>query len=348
MAKITPENYSLTDDFKFSEEYLPRVSRTFAINIKVLNGDAYRGVLLAYLLCRIADTFEDDHHFPVNLKIEKLHEYSGLFPPGPNYQSQISKLLNNLHFHQETDYATLSLNTLRVFNELVRLPDPLIAAISKHVQEMALGMADFQAKGLDQKSVFFENQSELDRYCYFVAGTVGLMITSIFSATSNKISSQVKQKLESRSVPFGLGLQVTNIAKDFAEDQKRGWCYVPRSFFIEEGIDPLTESINEKPEGLFQVEKRIIRHALGYLDEALKYITDLPRTLIRYRLFCLWPLFMAAKTLGKLYHEHAFFAGRVTKISRDDVRNIIRNTSMVVISNHALRFLYNNIKPIIR
>ena len=227
-----------SEDFRFCEDSLPKVSRTFAINIRILKGDVYRGVLLAYLLCRIADSIEDDLYFPVDFKIQKLHDYSSLFPPALHYQEQISEFLQSMRFAQETNASVLVNNTVRVFNELVKLPETLIAVISRYVKEMAVGMAEFQEKGLNKRKVFFENQNELDQYCYYVAGTVGLMLTSLFTLDSKKIPPEVKKKLEERSVPFGLGLQVTNIAKDFVEDQKRGWCYVPRSFFTEAGIDP--------------------------------------------------------------------------------------------------------------
>ena len=349
MSLVFKDNSPYRDDFAFCADYLPKVSRTFALNIRILKGDAYRGVLLAYLLCRIADTIEDDHYFPVHFKIQKLSEYSSLFPPLPDFKDQIRVFLTNVSFQQNTSASTLVMNTLRVFNELVKLPEGIVSVISRHVKEMALGMASFQEKGLNKSQAFIENQSELDQYCYYVAGTVGLMLTSIFAAESKKISFEVKMRLEQRSVPFGLGLQLTNIAKDFVEDRKRGWCYIPRSFFREEGIDPWSDdSIMEESVRLLGVEKRIINHALSYLDEALRYIMDIPRTLIRFRLFCVWPLFTAVKTLSKLYQEHSFLSGQRVKISRKEVRHITRNTSLVVLSNKALRFLYNNLRPLIR
>jgi len=342
------DKISYSEDFRFCEDSLPKVSRTFAINIRILKGDVYCGVLLAYLLCRIADSIEDDHYFPVDFKIQKLHEYSSLFPPPLHYKEQINEFLQSMRFAHETNASVLVNNTARVFNELVQLPEPLVAIISRYVKEMAIGMAEFQEKGLNKRKVFFENQNELDQYCYYVAGTVGLMLTSVFTLDSKKISPEVKKKLEERSVRFGLGLQVTNIAKDFVEDQKRGWCYVPRSFFTEAGIDPSNDPLKEKTDRLLKVEKRIIAHALGYLDEAFRYVTDIPRTLVRYRLFCVWPLFMAIETLAKLYHEHSFLNGQAVKISRKEVRQIIQNTSLCVLSNSALRFLYNKLRPVIR
>jgi farnesyl-diphosphate farnesyltransferase len=224
----------------------------------------------------------------------------------------------------------------------------MISVISKFVKEMALGMASFQEKGFSKNGAFLENQSELERYCYFVAGTVGLMLTALFSECSTKISPEIRARLERRSVAFGLGLQMTNIAKDFLTDRGRGWCYIPRDFFIEEGIDPISDSLTDCTEKLFKVQKRLISLALGNLDEALQYTLDIPRTLVRYRLFCLWPLFMAVKTLGKLYHEQSFFTDKVVKITRNDVKHIVQSTSLAVLSNHALKLLYYRIRPLIR
>jgi farnesyl-diphosphate farnesyltransferase len=190
-----------------------------------------------------------------------------------------------------------------------------------------------------------EDQEDLEQYCYYVAGTVGLMLTSIFSDNSEKISPEIKGKLEGRSVAFGLGLQITNIAKDFFADRSRGWCYVPRVFFVDEGIDPVSDAWREKPEAFFKVQARIMTLALRYLDEALLYTLDIPRRLFRYRLFCLWPLFMAVETLAKLHRERNLDAQKTVKISRQDVRRIVRNTSLSVLSNSALKSLYGRVRP---
>jgi farnesyl-diphosphate farnesyltransferase len=330
-----------TDDLAFCEDYLVRVSRTFAINIRILKGNAYRGLLLAYLLCRIADTIEDDPEFSIDYKMQKLCEYADLFPPTSNYSHHIEGFLHDINFQQANDASELLMNTVRVFNELVKLPDNMISVISLHVKEMAHGMASFQEKGSGKEIVFLEDKEELDRYCYFVAGTVGLMITSIFAENTSKITPEIQEKLKDRSVAFGLGLQITNIAKDFYGDRERGWCYVPRSFFIEEGIDPVNDSFDQKEKGYVNAHKRLINLALTYLDEALLYTLDIPRTLIRYRLFCLWPLFMAVESLAKLSRDQNLFRGRTVKISREDVKRIVRNTSLAVMSNTALKYMYD-------
>ena len=57
---------------RFATAVLPEVSRTFAISIRFLPGVLGRAVLTAYLLCRIADTIEDDGAASPERKAELL------------------------------------------------------------------------------------------------------------------------------------------------------------------------------------------------------------------------------------------------------------------------------------
>ncbi|MCU0627289.1 MAG: squalene/phytoene synthase family protein, partial [Gemmatimonadaceae bacterium] len=57
---------------RWSRAILPRVSRTFALSVRVLPGDLGRAVLAAYLLCRIADTIEDAPTLPAAHKAATL------------------------------------------------------------------------------------------------------------------------------------------------------------------------------------------------------------------------------------------------------------------------------------
>ena len=54
----------LAEALRFGRSILPAVSRTFALSIRVLPGELGRAVLTAYLLCRIADTLEDEPVLP--------------------------------------------------------------------------------------------------------------------------------------------------------------------------------------------------------------------------------------------------------------------------------------------
>ena len=65
---------------------------------------------------------------------------------------------------------------------------------------------------LDQKNIRIQNKEELIKYSYHVAGTVGLMMSKIIG---------VKHKKASKSaIDLGIGMQLTNIARDVYEDSK--------------------------------------------------------------------------------------------------------------------------------
>src|SRR5207249_1749286 len=60
------------------EDLLEKTSRTFALSIPVLPEPTKRQVMIAYLLFRIADTFEDASHWSPALRIEALREFRDL------------------------------------------------------------------------------------------------------------------------------------------------------------------------------------------------------------------------------------------------------------------------------
>lgn len=63
----------------FSREILPAVSRTFALGIRLLPGDLGGVVRTAYLICRIADTIEDEPTLSAERKAELFDALSRCF-----------------------------------------------------------------------------------------------------------------------------------------------------------------------------------------------------------------------------------------------------------------------------
>lgn len=63
-------------DWEYCKEILPKVSRTFALNIGQLEEDTYRAVLVGYLFFRIADTFEDNIYQTTSQKIASLNDFT--------------------------------------------------------------------------------------------------------------------------------------------------------------------------------------------------------------------------------------------------------------------------------
>ena len=79
-------------------------------------------------------------------------------------------------------------------------------------------------KGLikDQAEVRIDTENELIEYAYEVAGTVGLMMLPII-LTDNPDARK-------HAIDLGIGMQLTNIARDIYEDAKMNRIYLPKNW----------------------------------------------------------------------------------------------------------------------
>ena len=233
--------------FKFCEFILPRVSRTFTLSIKILRGKERRAILIAYLLCRILDTIEDTSCLTEKKKINLLKQFIALLRDDTYQEKNILGWIESIKDVEARKWdKVLLLETLHVLRVYYQQDAIYRHAIFPSVEEMGLGMASFLRKrdlqiskqtalnklnknssGASKKDfVFFlKTEAELDRYCYYVAGTVGKLITTVFGIILTDKSRRCL--LEKYQLNFSLGLQHVNIAKDFMVDKQRGWCYIP-------------------------------------------------------------------------------------------------------------------------
>ena len=68
----------------------------------------------------------------------------------------------------------------------------------------------------------------LDRYCYHVAGVVGLMMTHVLGFTSDRCLPN--------ALALGTAMQLTNILRDVAEDHAMGRVYLPQDELARFGV----------------------------------------------------------------------------------------------------------------
>ena len=71
----------------------------------------------------------------------------------------------------------------------------------------------------DTGHVRLQSEAELLRYCYRVAGAVGLLMCDIFGAHD--------QRARHHAVDLGIAMQITNICRDICEDARAGRRYLP-------------------------------------------------------------------------------------------------------------------------
>jgi farnesyl-diphosphate farnesyltransferase len=336
-----------TQALKFCVEILPQVSRTFAINIRVLKGELYRAVLVAYLFCRIVDTVEDAEDLSIDLRNRLLDEYMAFFEApviDPRRVSEWIALFDNLDPYDPQQ--RLIQNGPSVFAVFSDLPPSTRAILSDCVLEMAAGMKKTLNRQQPQESFHsLQTMTDLEEYCYYVAGTVGIMLTRLFAAYSKSLEPSAAQKMSDLQLSFALGLQMTNIIKDCSEDYRRDWCYIPADLAAKFGV-PIAEffALQHREQSLATLDDLMIRTA-KHLDDALDYTLLLPRSEIRMRLFNLWSLFFAVKTLSKAWHNKDLLCGEVkVKISRCEVYKTLAQTVLLVTSNALLRRLYRHFR----
>ena len=333
----------------FAEFMLIKTSRTFALNIQVLPPSLRNQVLLAYLFCRMADTLEDDSELEASRKIRLLEDFRGLFPPDRNWETRLAAFLASLPKEWASsdrwDHLLVA-HCHWIFPLLNDFPDPAIKAITACVQEMCDGMIRFtarQAKSVGDASqpALIETMEDLDRYCYYVAGTVGNLLCELFAIHSPLIGKQRLQSLKSLSVSFGLGLQLTNILKDIHDDRQRNVSYIPQALLAQEHLSEQAFLSLEGRAGATRILAHLLRKAKAHLEDALEYSCRLPILEPRLRLFCLWPLFMAAETVVLIADNLEGIQDETKmKISRSQVKRIVRKTSMACWSNIWIRSMF--------
>jgi farnesyl-diphosphate farnesyltransferase len=181
--------------------------------------------------------------------------------------------------------------------------------------------------------------SDLDDYCYYVAGVVGEMLTELFCDYSAEIAQQ-RASLQSLAASFAQGLQMTNILKDVWEDRSRGACWLPQEVFTRHGIDleHLSPGQYDARFGASMAELIGVAHA--HLRNALAFTLLIPAKETGIRRFCLWAVGLAVLTLRKIYHNPQFTRGSQVKVSRTAVAMTRLLTNLAVHSNGLLTLLF--------
>ena len=330
-------------DRAFCVEMLPKVSRTFAISIRLLPGDLKHPVLISYLLCRIADTIEDSPTVGFNRKAELLQAFASTL----NTDAPQATALRETFASPATDEELLAREADMVLREFRRLPSEQQRAVRPWVQEMCKGMAEFacrHGRSHEARVAALSTVAELERYCYYVAGTVGHLLTGLFQGHGAGWSTARRDKLDALATSFGLGLQLTNIIKDVADDRSRGWIFIPQELCQLVGIEPAHLQDEAHREAGRAVMHQLITKAQAHLIDALEYSVTLPRRQYGIRLFCLSALYFAVRTLRLAEESDQLLdpAHRL-KISRPEVHRTLAATRVVAPSNTLVTWYFRTV-----
>ncbi|MFJ7797279.1 isopentenyl-diphosphate Delta-isomerase [Pseudomonas sp. NPDC096950] len=320
------------DPARYQDEILAQVSRTFALTIPQLPAELYPAVTNAYLLCRIADTIEDEP----GLSARQKRHYESV------YLETVSGCADARGFSEELSLH-LTDQTLQAERDLVRhLPQVLAVNrslkpsqrefILQCLRVMTQGMSEFQENaGLQGLAT----RQKLDRYCYCVAGIVGTLLTELFIDFDPTLLPQ-RENLHRLALSFGTGLQLTNIVKDQWDDRLRGACWLPQDLLAKHGVQLAQLNAGQDDPNYARALAELIGTAHSHLQRALQYALLIPARHTGIRRFILWTIGLALLTLRHVHKNPA----RTVKVSHAEVAWVMRLTRLSQRSDLGLRMLY--------
>ena len=315
--------------------WLKEVSRTFYLSIQALPKDLHFYVGHSYLICRLLDTLEDAYDITVETKIKALDKAISCLKSSGNFDKNddIFKHLAATSDIKPFEKVILE-NSFNIFECTNTFPENVQTVIRKWTIEMAEGMKKY-AFGSDKRKVQLASVEELEDYTYYVAGTVGELLSQLFTLDHFKVPEKSKKIMFDNSIAFGKALQYVNIIKDSREDFEEDRCFIPADLLEKKSITLEEFFKNDRKEDIKAIYIELIGKAEKYLDDAIEYINVIPRRLWKIRLFCIWPVAMAYATLNGVKKDLDEFidTNKTYKISRKTVKSIVKRGYVASFSN---------------
>jgi len=313
----------------FCRAMLPRVSRTFALNIRLLGGSMCDAVRIAYLMCRIADTIEDawpGERREIERRFDQLiAAVAGSVREGETLAAGATALRGRAS-EAHVELVSRAAEVLRAFAVLAAADR---AAVAEAVTTMSMGMRRYAGRAAERAGgagrpawaggaaragaatavstiaafAYLDDDAELKDYCWIVAGCVGVMLTRLFGLRVPPSQRDAERLVLAPTV--GEGLQLTNILLDWPIDVRAGRCHVPASWLAEFGLAP-GDLVGAAGPEVATLAGRLADRARAALDRVPDYIATIPSRHARYRMFCLWPTLWAAASLEHARRDPSF------------------------------------------
>ncbi|NKB87772.1 MAG: hypothetical protein GKS06_06085 [Acidobacteria bacterium] len=279
------------------DELLTTTSRTFALSIPLLPEPTRAQLGIAYLLFRIADTFEDATAWSNERRIEALGEFEDLLENGTAERAlELGTAWADGRPIEHEGYLDLLRETPAVIEAFQELEPEAREIIRRHTLRTARGMARFVDRTVAGQ-LRLNDLEDLRDYCYVVAGIVGELSTDLFVLGRGALTD-IADSLRARAPRFGEALQLVNILKDAAFDAGEGRTYLPAEVDRDE---------------VFALARADLEIAADYTNEL--QAAAAPRGIVA---FCALPVRLAFAALEAV-HTH----GPGTKVTREQVFAIV-------------------------
>jgi farnesyl-diphosphate farnesyltransferase len=127
-------------------------------------------------------------------------------------------------------------------------------------------------------------------------------------------------------IRFGKGLQLVNILRDLPADLKKGRCYLPTEKLEPAKLLPETLLSPANEARFLPLFREYLDKAESHLAAGWTYTNTLPFGQFRVRLACAWPILIGMRTIKKLRAANAIELQQHIKVSREEVRTIVRRS----------------------
>jgi phytoene synthase len=232
------ENARLIQGFHDAEALTRKNAKTFYFASRFLPLEQRRAAYAVYAICRISDDSVDD--------TEGFADRAGLDQARQGIESAYGN-------------EALSSDILLAFRATVRRYQ-----IPKlYFDELLNGME------IDLARSRYASFDELYRYCYQVAGVVGLIMLSIFG--------QRDSRAPKHAVELGVAMQLTNILRDIREDLQRGRVYLPQDELTRYGIsegDLALGKVSDRLRDLLRFQVARAREYYARAAQGIEMITE--------------------------------------------------------------------------
>ncbi|ASJ21946.1 squalene synthase [Brachyspira hampsonii] len=309
---------------KINTKYLlDLVSRSFALTIPLLDKNKKNKVEVQYLLARIIDTIEDSSHTAEDketlitafINILKTENIDNL----ENFKNVVIE-----HSINENDKVLIE-NIDVVLKSFFTFKQEIKNMSISYLREMGYGMIYYQ----DHVISTFE---DLDDYCYYVAGTVGLYLTELTKILDNLELDREKAK------SLGRFLQKVNIIKDAKLDYGEKRVFWPLSLFENENPAPYFEDGAYMDKSM-EILVKMIESAMSEFRNSIEYIMTIEKKAIGYRHFCLVATLMGYETIKLMKSNYNIFMGETVKIPRKNTLEIAAKVKADFYTNKRLEDL---------
>jgi len=243
------------------DRLLERTSRTFALSIPLLPEPTRREVGIAYLLFRIADTFEDATLWEPSRRIAALGEFAALLGAGGSGDAAAARRWTERPPCAQDGYLELLRESPSVLADFRALSPAAAGTIRAHVIASAEGMAGFVRRMSEGGDLRLADIADLRAYCYAVAGIVGEMLTDLFLLGRDALAATAPY-LRERAARFGEALQLVNILKDAGSDRSDGRTYVPENASRDEVFLLARSDLGEASEYVLALQRAGAPHGL--------------------------------------------------------------------------------------